>query len=292
MWIIFYLVFAVIDDFPSYRWYATLNFSVPIEVTTNYIKVTTYYVKKIPNLSFLLTRSLQYTVLYNILFSIRSKDSQIYSWIVNVYVYLNVIANFNNMILKWTIMKEKLWFFKLYIYFWLIDLSLKYLEISSLYVCVCKTVSGSVWGINKKSCHFGGGEWKSKEGTYYPLFYIFLSRHFYCLPFLYPNIFTLLDVLSENSYFSTFPDIFDKKEKDLALKEYQSLETTNKHLKAQVSLSDVIEIFKLCVTLVCVGSILIQENQCHLPFCRSPSQQTLKWRRRKLLLSPSHLWLR
>lgn len=40
-----------------------------------------------------------------------------------------------------------------------------------------------------------------------------------------------------------------KKEKELALKEYQSLETTNKHLKAQVRCFSMEEILKLGVTL-------------------------------------------
>jgi len=40
----------------------------------------------------------------------------------------------------------------------------------------------------------------------------------------------------------TFSDISVKKEKDLALKEYQSLETTNKYLKEQVRCFDVVEI--------------------------------------------------
>lgn len=67
----------------------------------------------------------------------------------------------------------------------------------------------------------------------------------------------------------SFCGISDKKEKELALKEYESLETTNKNLKTQVRCFVVLEIYKHNITFVCKESISIQVNQHYLPFADS-----------------------
>ena len=67
----------------------------------------------------------------------------------------------------------------------------------------------------------------------------------------------------------SFCGISEKKEKELAFKEYESLETTNKNLKTQVTCFAVVEICKHNITFVCKESISIQVNQHYLPFADS-----------------------
>ena len=72
-----------------------------------------------------------------------------------------------------------------------------------------------------------------------PLFFIWMRHLFKILFFI--NLFFLDDVCPI-IHSLTFCDISGDKEKEMALKEYHSLETTNKHLKAQVRCSAIVEI--------------------------------------------------